>query len=334
MVLFACGIGQITADEVKMAYTGSSTTNMTGNNDAATVGLDDSSWSVVGDKGGNGNYPGLNKDGQIRLYGGSSNHNFITITATAGQTISSVTVTYGTSNYNAKVTVNGSEIIGTGTNTEKTYEINGSSFSIVHNYSTTTQVYIISAKITYSSPGKLQSIAVSGTPTKTEYYIGDSFDPAGLTVKGTYTESGEKNITTGITWDCDPETFDNLADATSVKVTAKVGDIKSEEYTVYNIKVIEKPYFFYESFDKCDGTGGDESWSGTIASSAIAPTNFDNIGWTYEFVYKAKKCAKLGKGSEGKGSAETPEIDCGDAKAVCLTFKAAAWDGKTLNFSI
>ncbi len=90
---------------------------------------------------------------------------------------------------------------------------------------------------------------------------------------------------------------------------------------------------FSETFDKFDGTGGnDGSWSGSIASST-ATTSTDNTGWTFTKGYAAKKCAKFGAKS-GLGSATTPKlIFTGDAT---LTFRAGAWSGdaKTLNISI
>lgn len=144
--------GQETAT---MQYAGSTTTNMTNVNNAASVGLDAVHWSVIADKGGNSNYPGLNKSGQIRLYGASNNHNAITVSNSDGATISMIVVTYGSANNNnnnnAKVSVGGSEVTGSGTDTEKTYDINNSSFTIAHNYSTNTQVYILSIVIYYSS---------------------------------------------------------------------------------------------------------------------------------------------------------------------------------------
>jgi len=43
----------------------------------------------------------------------------------------------------------------------------------------------------------LQSLTVSGTPTKTTYEAGESFDPAGLTVTGTYSDESTATITDG-----------------------------------------------------------------------------------------------------------------------------------------
>lgn len=168
-----------------MAYSGSSTGNMTGNNDAASVGLSATDWSVVANKGGNNNFPGLNKAGQIRLYGSSSNHNVITVTSSVG-TISSIVVTYGTSNYNALVKVGSTTITGTGsTNTEKTYAINSTSFSIAHNYNSTTQVYIISIVINYGSSCTAPTITNDLSETEVVYTKGATANALSITATGT-----------------------------------------------------------------------------------------------------------------------------------------------------
>ena len=69
------------AETVTLAYSGSTTTNMTGGNDAALLGLDAESWSVVGDKGKSQNYPGLNKSGYIAVYYHSDGSNKITVSS-------------------------------------------------------------------------------------------------------------------------------------------------------------------------------------------------------------------------------------------------------------
>ena len=92
---------------------------------------------------------------------------------------------------------------------------------------------------------------------------------------------------------------------------------------------------FYESFEQCAGTGGnDGSWSGAVASSAFEP---DNDGWTAaeEKAYGGSRCAKFGTSSIA-GVATTPSITLNGT--ATLTFKAGAWsaknDGTTLNLSV
>lgn len=81
----------------------------------------------------------------------------------------------------------------------------------------------------------LKSLTVSGTPTKTTYEAGEAFDPAGLTVTGTYSESGSKTVTSGIVWGVTPEIL--TVGTTSVSVKAKVGSVESAAYTVNGLTV-------------------------------------------------------------------------------------------------
>lgn len=79
---------------------------------------------------------------------------------------------------------------------------------------------------------------------------------------------------------------------------------------------------FYESFDKNDGTGGnDGKWSGSIASNDI---QYDVTGWTCPNASGANKCAKFGTSSK-KGTATTPALADLEGDAI-LTFKAAPWN--------
>lgn len=89
--------------------------------------------------------------------------------------------------------------------------------------------------------------------------------------------------------------------------------------------------FFYESFDSCDGTGGnDGQWSGSIATSTVHTDN--NANWTFENEGGAKACVKLGSGSS-LGKATTPALGINTSTAT-LSFKAGAWDGNKENTSI
>ena len=94
-----------------------------------------------------------------------------------------------------------------------------------------------------------------------------------------------------------------------------------------------KGYLFYESFDKCNGTGGnDGKWSGNIASVILKA---DNEGWVTDKGRSANKCACFGT-TAIKGLVTTPAFDI-DGEAT-LTFRAAPWvgtsDGTELQLSI
>lgn len=82
--------------------------------------------------------------------------------------------------------------------------------------------------------------------------------------------------------------------------------------------------FFYESFDSCEGTGGnDVQWSGSIATSTVRTDN--NANWTFENEGGANACVKLGS-SSSLGKATTPKLGINTSTAK-LSFKAGAWDG-------
>ena len=82
----------------------------------------------------------------------------------------------------------------------------------------------------------LKTLTVSGKPDKTNYEEGETFDPTGLVVTGTYSEGDPKEITSGITWTFDPEVL--ATTTTAVQVVATVGTISSEAYSV-PVKVTE-----------------------------------------------------------------------------------------------
>ena len=92
-------------------------------------------------------------------------------------------------------------------------------------------------------------------------------------------------------------------------------------------------FLFYESFDQCDGKGGnDGAWSGQVANGTFSP---DNEGWESEKSFGADQCAKFGTGSV-VGEATTPAIQLTGEST--LTFMAGAWnanaDKTTLNVTV
>lgn len=95
------------------------------------------------------------------------------------------------------------------------------------------------------------------------------------------------------------------------------GDVSSKWVEISSVS------FFYESFDSCNGIGGnDGKWSGQIATNTIAT---DNTGWTFTKGNGANACAKFGAGSK-LGKATTPALGI-NASSATLSFKAGAWNG-------
>lgn len=184
-----------------------------------------------------------------------------------------------------------------------------------------------------ATPAKtLTSLAISGEPTKKTYDDGEALDPAGLVVTGTYDDKSTATITNGITWIMDPATL-SLNDV-SCSVTATVDGVTSPAYNVTGLTVNEAKVpsvIFYESFDKNDGTGGNDGlWSNDIAKKTL---KLDNTEWTCLYGNGAQKCAKFGGSSNKKGVATTPSIDLSAGDAV-LAFKAGAWNTKSEKTSI
>lgn len=88
------------------------------------------------------------------------------------------------------------------------------------------------------------------------------------------------------------------------------------------VPVAEDVTVFYESFDECNSSGGNDGSFGSASSSAMSNDDVcDNDGWNGT-LYKADRCVKLG-GSKAKGVVTTPAL--GYAGNLTLTFKAAAW---------
>lgn len=88
----------------------------------------------------------------------------------------------------------------------------------------------------------------------------------------------------------------------------------------YSIKHLED-FVFYESFDNCDGTGGnDDTFSGSIAFNDWKAEKLDEVWTNSGKVYLGNKCIRIGKDAS---SVTTSSIEY-TGKSI-LTFKAAAW---------
>lgn len=110
----------------------------------------------------------------------------------------------------------------------------------------------ITYSVTVSDAYALDSISVSGTPTKTEYDAGEKFDPTGLTVTATYANGGTEEITSGYVISPDPLT----AGTTEVTIT-----YQGKTATVSGITVKEGI-----KDDVTVGDGGVDSDGNTIVS--------------------------------------------------------------------
>ena len=92
--------------------------------------------------------------------------------------------------------------------------------------------------------------------------------------------------------------------------------------------VITGDAFFYESFNKCNGKGGnDGKWSGSIASGKA---NVDNEGWESANFYGGDQCLRVGSG-KNFGVLTSPTVKLESGVEYQLSFKAAPW-GSESNF--
>lgn len=115
---------------------------------------------------------------------------------------------------------------------------------------------------------------------------------------------------------------------TTITATSEETDDFKAGEAVLTINVLDPTAIaeFHETFDDVKGIGGNDGiWNGsTISSTPLDATTCDMQGWTFEYAYPANKCIKLGKGSNGKGSATTPPL--GIKGEATFSFKAGAWD--------
>ncbi len=175
-------------------------------------------------------------------------------------------------------------------------------------------------EVTYDAPVETQCAAPTFTPAAGFLKLGNAitFTSATADAEVYYQYSyngGEYNsFVKGTSFTPDKEgTYKVIAKAT--KTGLEDGVSEEQIYEVGNL-------VFYESFDKNDGTGGnDGEWSGNIATSSI---KYDVVGWSCQKVSGANKCAKFGT-SSAKGTAMTPALAGLEGDAI-LTFKAAPWD--------
>lgn len=243
VLAFSC-VGAF-AEDVTMKYSGSTTTNLKadGSNEAGSVGLDDAAWSVVADKGGNSNAPGLNKAGDIRLYYHKDGSNTITVKSLTNATINSIAITFTDAQYsNVSVTVDGNAVTGT----DGVFEINSTSFVLSNANTENIQVRISQIVISYTG-----GAPISVLPPKFSVESGMYFEPQTVALtcetegaKILYTipagqdpEYTDDDNYTGVFYDGTPLT---ISKTTTIKAMAvkngKVSSIVTATYTIVTVE--------------------------------------------------------------------------------------------------
>ena len=180
------------------------------------------------------------------------------------------------------------------------------------------------------------STASSKTPTTTTFGVGvdnDTFEVKdGETFEGRVATCTTEGATGTIVYESSDEAIAKV-DATTGAITlsAKYGTATITAQFVakgnyansearYSIKHVGD-FVFYESFDNCDGTGGnDDTFSGSIAFNDWKAEKLDEVWTNSGKVYLGNKCIRIGKDAS---SVTTSSIEY-TGKSI-LTFKAAAW---------
>ena len=97
----------------------------------------------------------------------------------------------------------------------------------------------------------LSSVTLSGTLTKTEYLVGETFDPKGLVLTANYSDNSTEVVTDKATWECDPTTLTEAGDKTVLVMATYLEQSDMMECTVH---VTESDYLIAKL-----GTFGDVS---------------------------------------------------------------------------
>lgn len=280
-------------------------------------------------------------DPSLRLYAGAT----MTISVPEGGEISSIALTYRLNVTDNKVTANvGSFSSNESTESYKTSKWTGAASSVKFKVGGTSgHIKLQTVEVTYSLSKKTKTILSFGSNDQKTIVVNsgeeESFVAPTVSVK-----AGESSLVNPvITYKSEnPAVADVASDGTitfgseyaTTKITANyAGDdtyaTSSSYYIINHKKTLDASVIFYESFDKNDGTGGnDGKWSGNIATNIL---KLDNSEWRISYGNGANKCARIGSGS--KGSATTPSIDLSVGDAV-LVFKAGGWDTKKESTSI
>ncbi len=217
--LYAVYANGTTGETVTIEHNSTTTTNMTGNNDANTFfSLDAAAWSIVSDKGGGSNHVGLNKDGSVRLYYNEEGNTTLTITAPSN--VASVQFACVSGYADVKVNVNGTAIDPV----DGVYTIDAETFVVTN--ASTTQVRINSIAVTLA--GALDNFSTTCTAALAE--------PTFSLTEGEYNEA--KTVTISATEGEIYYTLDgNTPTKESTPYTEAIVLDKCGEYTIKAIAI-------------------------------------------------------------------------------------------------
>lgn len=133
----------------------------------------------------------------------------------------------------------------------------------------------------------LSSLTQTGTPTKTTYEAGESFDPTGLTITAHYSDGTTDNVTSEVTWTPNPLT----EGTTSVTGSYSYGGGTAQTVTVTGITVTAS-----------SSSGGGDAYSltfSTAASDSSTALTTDNLLDKTDSNTLASSCTAINKVYEG-----------------------------------
>lgn len=159
----------------------------------------------------------------------------------------------------------------------------------------------------------LQIITLTVPEAVRRQRVNTEFTCEGVVVTAHYDDNSTEEVTSLATI-----SVPDMTTAGEKTVTVSYTENGITKQATFTVEVYAPDYLFYESFNNCAGTGGNDG----IWNNGGANVAYDNTGWTNQGnIYGANACVRVG--SSGATWIKTPAIEIdGTAK---LTFRAAPW---------
>ena len=221
-----------------------------------------------------------------------------------------------------EVTTDGISISGSYKNFKDISEEAG----VANTYRITKITSELTVTVTATAVKTLESISVTTNPTKTSYYVGDSFDPAGLVITATYSDKSTETITYSSTAGMTFSGFDSTSIGTKT-ITVTYGGKSATftvtviEDTVSNIAVNTLPektaYTTGENFDA----------TGLVLTATYAS------GKTEDVSYSSAAGMTFSDFDSTTSGTKTVTVTYGE-KTATFTVTVSAEEGYTVTFNI
>lgn len=269
---------QAWGETVTMRYQGTTTGNFGTGNEAATVGLDASQWSVIADKGNASNNVGFNKAGDIRLYYNAEGSNTLTVSSLTESTINSIKITFTGDDYsNVTVTVDGEAV----TATDGVYAINSTSFVLGNGNTSNVQVRIASVLIDYT-PSGINPVCTTPTISGEDQFLESTEVSITCSTEGATIKYSTNN---GSSWTNYSAPFTLTATTTVLAKATKNGmndsEVASKTFTKAEILTVA------QARDAIDEAGGEKVlgvYAKGIVSTIVTPYSSEHGNVTFNLV--------------------------------------------------